>query len=226
MYHFTDRDNLEAIINNGGLYSWKDCEYKGISIPKPGGGGPGSLSWELDARKGLENYVRISFTRNHPMMYVAMNEERISKPVILEIDPSVIYDENSKYSNMNATRNGANIGARIEDFKSIHFNTVKAKNHFDLDTNEQPYYQAEILVKNFIPLSLITNIGNFGIPIPTQPQQLQSKNAYTARIDREHPTAFMFLVDHSVSMDRYTYYNGEEITLSEAVSRIVNSQID
>lgn len=226
LYHFTDRDNLEAIINNGGLYSWKDCEYKGISIPKPGGGGPGSLSWELDARKGLENYVRISFTRNHPMMYVAMNEERISNPVILEIDPSVIYDENSKYSNMNATRNGANIGARIEDFKSIHFNTVKAKNHFDLDTNEQPYYQAEILVKNFIPLSLITNIGNFGIPIPTQPQQLQSKNAYTARIDREHPTAFMFLVDHSVSMDRYTYYNGEEITLSEAVSRIVNSQIN
>ena len=56
LYHFTDRDNLEAIINNGGLYSWKDCELKGITIPKPGGGGPGSLSWELDARKGLENY--------------------------------------------------------------------------------------------------------------------------------------------------------------------------
>lgn len=24
LYHFTDRDNLESIINNGGLYSWKD----------------------------------------------------------------------------------------------------------------------------------------------------------------------------------------------------------
>lgn len=226
LYHFTDRDNLEAIINNGGLYSWKDCELKGITIPKPGGGGPGSLSWELDARKGLENYVRVSFTRNHPMMYVAMNEDRISNPVILEIDPSVLYDEKTKYSNMNATRNGANIGDDIEDFKAIHFDTVKARNHFDLDTDEQPYYQAEILVKNFIPLSSITNIGNFGIPIPTQPQLLQSKNAYTARIDREHPTAFIFLVDHSVSMDRYTYYNGEEITLSEAVSRIVNSQIN
>lgn len=226
LYHFTDRDNLEAIINNGGLYSWKDCELKGITIPKPGGGGPGSLSWGLDARKGLENYVRVSFTRNHPMMYVAMNEDRISNPVILEIDPSVLYDEKTKYSNMNATRNGANIGDDIEDFKAIHFDTVKARNHFDLDTDEQPYYQAEILVKNFIPLSSITNIGNFGIPIPTQPQLLQSKNAYTARIDREHPTAFIFLVDHSVSMDRYTYYNGEEITLSEAVSRIVNSQIN
>lgn len=39
LYHFTDRDNLENIIKNGGLYSWKDCEERGIAILKPGGGG-------------------------------------------------------------------------------------------------------------------------------------------------------------------------------------------
>ena len=38
LYHFTDRDNLQMIIQNGGLYSWADCEEKGIKIPKPGGG--------------------------------------------------------------------------------------------------------------------------------------------------------------------------------------------
>ena len=37
LYHFTDRENLESIIKNGGLYSWADCEQKGISISKPGG---------------------------------------------------------------------------------------------------------------------------------------------------------------------------------------------
>lgn len=95
LYHFTDRDNLENIIKNGGLYSWKDCEERGINIPKPGGGGPGSPSWSLDKRDNLEHYVRVSFTMNHPMMYVAMNEDRISNPVILEIDPEVIYDENT-----------------------------------------------------------------------------------------------------------------------------------
>lgn len=36
LYHFTDRDNLENIIKNGGLFSWKDCEERGITIPKPG----------------------------------------------------------------------------------------------------------------------------------------------------------------------------------------------
>lgn len=226
LYHFTDRDNLESIINNGGLHSWKDCEERGIDIPKPGGGGQGSLSWSLDLRDGLEYYVRVSFTRQHPMMYVAMNENRISNPVILEIDPEVIYNEDTCYADCNATRNGANVGSSLEDFKKIHFQTVKATKHFDLDADEQPYFQAEILVKNFIPLKYITNIGNFGIPIPNQPQQLQSKNAYTARVDREHPTAFIFLVDQSASMRRLTTFNGEDMTLSEAVARIVNSQIN
>lgn len=40
LYHFTDFDNLESIIKNGGLYSWADCRDKGIKIPKPGSSGP------------------------------------------------------------------------------------------------------------------------------------------------------------------------------------------
>ena len=141
------------------------------------------------------------------MMYVAMSEQRISNPVILEIDPEVIFDEQTKFSDRNATRSGANVGGNLEDFKKIHFQTIKANKHFDLDIDEQPFYQAEILVKNSISLKYIKNIGNFGIPIPSQPQMLQSKNAYTARVDREHPTAFIFLVDQSVSMRRITTFN-------------------
>ena len=226
LYHFTDRDNHESINRNGGLFSWKDCEERGISIPKPGGGGAGSASWSLDVRDGLEHYARVSFTARHPMMYVAMNEDRISNPVILEIDPEVIYDENTLYADRNATRNGANVGGSLSDFQKIHFRTVKARNQFDFDSSEQPFYQAEILVRNGIPLHYIRNIGQFGIPIPSKPLQLQSKNAYTARVDREHPTAFIFLVDQSISMRRLTTFNGEDMSLSEAVARIVNSQIN
>lgn len=80
LYHFTDRDNLASIIAAGGLYSWRDCEERGLQIPKPGGGGPGSVSWGLDARKGLERYVRVSFTREHPMMYVAMRRSASRTP--------------------------------------------------------------------------------------------------------------------------------------------------
>ena len=64
LYHFTDRDNLESIIKNGGLYSWMDCEHKGIKIAKPGGG---STSRQLDSGRNLENYVRVSFTTTFPI---------------------------------------------------------------------------------------------------------------------------------------------------------------
>lgn len=222
LYHFTDRDNLESIIKNGGLYSWMDCERKGIKIAKPGGD---QLSRDLDRRDDLQHYVRISFTTQHPMMFVAMRDGRVSNPVILEIDPEVIYWQDSKYANMNATRNGANRGNTLEDFKKIHFQSVKARSHFDLAEEEQPYFQAEILVKNFIPLEFIKNIGNFGFPIPSKPKALQIKNPYTAQITRNTPTAFIFLVDQSVSMKRMTNLYGEQISLAEAVARIVNKQI-
>ena len=169
LYHFTDFDNLESIIKNGGLYSWMDCERKGIKIAKPGGG---STSRQLDSGRNLEDYVRVSFTTQHPMMYVAMKDGRISNPVILEIDPEVIFWKETCYSNMNATihRIKPNIGDAISDFKQIHFQTIKARKHFDLPEEEQPYFQAEILIKNFIPLEYIKNIVNFGIPIPSKPK--------------------------------------------------------
>ena len=223
LYHFTDRDNLESIIKNGGLYSWKDCEQKGITINKPGGG---QLSRQLDSRGGLENYVRISFVTQHPMMYVAMDEGRISNPVILEINPEIVYSSDTLYADRNATRNGANIGGTIDDFNKIHFQSLKARGYFDLDESEQPFYQAEVLVKNFIPLQYITNIANFGIPIPNARQQLQLKTAYTAQITRNTPTAFIFLVDHSVSMKSMTNLFGEDMTMAEAAARIVNRQIN
>lgn len=223
LYHFTDRENLESIIKNGGLYSWADCEQKGISISKPGG----SLdSRNLDRRDNLQNFVRVSFVREHPMMYVAMNDGRISNPVVLEIDPEVIYWQDSLYADRNATKNGALVGSSIDDFSQLHFNSFKAKKHFDLDADEQKFYQAEVLVKNHIPLQFIKNIGNFGFTIPSQSAQMQTKTAYTAQITRNTPTAFIFLIDQSVSMQKTTTLYGEDMPMAEAVARIVNHQLN
>ncbi|MDF9829489.1 DarT ssDNA thymidine ADP-ribosyltransferase family protein [Parabacteroides sp. PF5-6] len=221
LYHFTDRDNLESIIQNGGLYSWADCEEKGIHIQKPGGS---QSSRSLDFRDNLQHFVRVSFVTQHPMMYVAMNDGRISNPVILEIDPEVAYWSNTLYADRNATKNGAKVGGEIDDFNRIHFDALKMNKHFDLPEEEQMFYQAEVLVKNFIPLQYIINIANFGISIPTQ--GMQSKLPYTAQITRNTPTAFIFLIDQSVSMQKKTQLYGEEMPMSEAVSRIVNHQLN
>jgi len=222
LYHFTDRENLKSIIDNGGLYSWADCRDKGITIPKPGGN---DISHLLDERSGLEYYTRLSFVPDHPMKYVAMNDGRISNPVVLEIDVEVMGWENSKFVDRNMTKNGAVVQSDLCDLSKLHFNIFKQR-YFDLDDDERMYYQAEVLVKNFIPLQYITNIGNFGYKIPTSPRQMISKVPYTAQITRNTPTAFIFMIDQSVSMKARTTLYGEEMTLSEAVARIVNNQIN
>lgn len=160
------------------------------------------------------------------MMYVAMNDGRITNPVVLEIEPDVIFDTETQFSDCNATRNGANIGGTLDDFKKIHFHALKAGKHFNLEPDEQPFFQAEVLVKHFIPLAKIRNISQFGYKIPSADNRIESKVPYTAQITRATPTAFLFILDQSVSMGNRTTFMGEEMTMSEAVARIVNRQIN
>lgn len=223
LYHFTDRDNLESIIKQGGIYSWKDCEDKGIRIAKPGGS---DMSRSLDLRDRLQYYARLSFVPDHPMMYVAMNDGRISNPVVLEIDLEAALWKDSLYADRNMTKNGANVGGTLADLEEIHFDLFDGQRYFDMSDDDKTYYKAEVLVKHFIPLKYITNIGNFGIPVPAQPKTIQAKIPYTAQITRNTPTAFIFLVDHSVSMQQKTTLYGEEMTMAEAAARIVNNQIN
>lgn len=222
LYHFTDRDNLDSIITAGGLYSWADCDANSITIAKPGGD---DTSRSLDRRDGLQHFVRLSLCHDHPMKYVAMNDGRIDNPVLLEISPEVIYWSETRYADRNATKNGAQIGNDIDDFEEIHFSSVRASNQFDLPEEEKEFYQAEVLVKNFIPLEYILNIRDFGIQLPTQ-TKLTHRSPYTAQVTRDTPTAFIFLVDQSISMNRSTLLYGEPLTLSEAVARIVNRSIE
>ena len=167
LYHFTDRANIKSIIENNGLYSWKACEQKGITISKPGGS---DTSRSLDSYRGLENYVRLSFTRDHPMMYVAKKEGRISDPVILEIDLSVVSRYGTLFADRNATKNGVIIKEGYEGAKNIHFQTVKRTDYFNIDSAEKEFYQAEVLVKGMVPISCIKNIESFRPKVQTTPQ--------------------------------------------------------
>lgn len=153
LYHFTDRSNLKSIKKHKGLYSWHHCVNNGIRIPVPGGN---QLSRDLDTRKGLQDFVRVSFTRSHPMMYVQPIRNRNN--VILEIDPEVIFLKETQYANKNATRNDVNVGSTIGDFNQLRFDLFKLPNHFSLSDTDRPYFQGEVLVKNFIPIKFIRNI--------------------------------------------------------------------
>ena len=49
-----------------------------------------ALSRSIDSQADLENYVRLSFGRNNPMMHQALAEGRISEPVMLQIKLEVV----------------------------------------------------------------------------------------------------------------------------------------
>ena len=157
LYHFTDRANLQSIKANGGLCSWKYCERNGIMISRPGST---QSSRNLDSYKGLENYVRVSFVSDNPMMYVAEKEGRIYNPVVLEISPEVIFKKETKFTNQNAVKNGVTAFSSFEQFKFIRFDLFHWR-YFDLDDDVKSYYQAEVLVLDKIPLEFITNIDMF-----------------------------------------------------------------
>lgn len=159
LYHFTDKSNIKSIIKNGGLYSWHYSDRNNITIPYPGGD---SLSRDLDKQYGLQDFVRLSFTKEHPMMYKAKDDGRIKNPIILEIDLKVCYFLNTKYANMNATKTGHNCGDSLNDLKAVKFDIVKLRNHFDIiNIEDRKYFQAEVLVKTWIPIEFITNINDF-----------------------------------------------------------------
>jgi hypothetical protein len=155
-YHFTDESNINSIKLNGGLYSWDSCEEKGIGINRPGGD---HISRSLDMRYNLENFVRLSFVKEHPMKYVASRDGRIRSPKVLTIDIETATFKKTLFSNMNATTNGHLKGDDLSFLRNeIKFHIVKQPNQFNLSVEEKPFYQAEIMVEEHIESKYITNL--------------------------------------------------------------------
>jgi len=115
-------------------------------------------SRQMDAAAGLENYVRLSFCSHNPMLYVAVEEKRITKPVILEVKLEVVSRPGVLFSDCNATRKGSIISTSP---KVVRFDIVK-KPYFELDESLKHFYQAEVLVPSPLPAHLIT------IPAPME----------------------------------------------------------
>jgi hypothetical protein len=146
LYHFTDSSNIKSINTLGGLYSWEYLEVNGYQIPRPGGN---DLSRKLDKRKKIQDYVRLCFNPNQPMLHVAREDGRIKSPVLIEVDTEVIFFNTTMFSNKNATRTDAVIGGDFDCFSQISFDVVTRSWSNEV---EKQLFQAEVLVKRHIPL--------------------------------------------------------------------------
>ena len=218
-YHFTDRSNIESIIKHGGLYSWGDCIKKGIYVSHPGGS---ETSHALDEQEDLHFYTRISICKRHPMMYYAMKEGRIPNPVLLEIDTDILCQGGNIFSDKNAVRADANKGSSFSDFERIHFQTALSNTQFDVSEDEKDYYQAEILVKNHIPLHYILNISDFINQGTSINNESLVRIPYSSPISEENPTALFFILNQSSPTCEKIFYKGKEKTISQAMCDAIN----
>lgn len=153
LYHFTDKSNIES-IKKFGILSLKEVKEKNVS--------PIFSSTEksriADTEMGLDDYVRLSFVKYHPMMYTSMTAKGIH-PQVIEINPLIALMPNVYFSDRNALKKGANIGGGASDLLKIDFEVVLGTTaYYNLPTVEKKTsYQAEILVKHRIGPEMILN---------------------------------------------------------------------
>ena len=147
LFHFTDASNLDSISKHG-LWTWKELEAQQIPARLNSSG----LSHQLDLKAGLANFVRLSFCKKHPMMYLALKDGRISRPVILEIKLEVVSRPGVLFCAINAASTAAKAS---EDPCVIHFETVKADSQRSVAASERTFFQGEVLVPDWIPPHLI-----------------------------------------------------------------------
>lgn len=147
--HLTDKSNLESIIKHRGLYSKQAMEHLGI---RPNKFISDDLSRDLDRNHGIYDYIHLSI-KKAPMMYLAEKQQDVELIELL-IDSRIIYAEETKFSNKNATDSSANVGFDFNNFKKINLQIANGEGRWKTE-EEKKLFQAEILVERYIPLKLI-----------------------------------------------------------------------
>jgi hypothetical protein len=147
LFHFTDASNLESIRQHG-LLTWKKLEDMKIAAKM----NSSELSHKLDSSKGLADFVRLSFCKKHPMMYIALKEKRISVPVVLEIKLEVVSRPGVLFCGVNAASKAAKAS---ESPRVIRFDVVAAYSQHEVEHSLRPFFQGEVLIPEWIPPHLI-----------------------------------------------------------------------
>ena len=115
----------------------------------------------IDKQMGLGDFVRLSFVKNHPMMFTSMTAFGLN-PVVLEINPLIALMPNVFFSDRNTLKSGANIGPSAIDLSKVDFSVINSNIHYyNLpDVKSKNSYQAEVLVKRRIGPEFILNLSN------------------------------------------------------------------
>lgn len=152
LYHFTDSRNVRSIRELGGLWSTAKLREMGVDFH------PGGNQHSLDADKmfGMDEYVHLCFSMQHPLAYLASHDGRIEKLQWIYIDDAqgIFELEGARYCPGVANKSGVE-----------HYPIEYARENFDVEAmsyidfrvgnnheRKQAMEKCEILVPDHVPL--------------------------------------------------------------------------
>lgn len=159
LWHFTDERNLPSIRANG-LLSWAETVKLGLVVPAPGGN---DWSHQADQISGVDNYVHLAFIRNHPMLYVAKNDGRITKPIWVEIDAGVLDLPGVRYTNDVANKAGVPLLDSQQAKSNVDFESLYTFMDWREEDNKNRRLcaeKSEVLVPVAVPINYIRGFHN------------------------------------------------------------------
>lgn len=158
LYHFTDEANFPSIATNG-LLSKQRMRAEGWWPPLATGGN--TLSHDLDTFRGIDPYVSLCMTRNHPMKYLAQKDGRLPNPRYLGILPEVLKIEGTRIAFGVANANGVEILSVEEAVEKLDVSVLYERTNWSDPAIQQRLQVAEkieIIVPNVVPVGLIAGV--------------------------------------------------------------------
>lgn len=158
LYHFTDRRNLDSIREHGGLYPYSLHTANGIAAAAPGGN---DWSHDADRASGVDGDVHLCFRNNHPMEYVARQDERIADTIYLQVSAVVLQWPGVRFTGDVSNKSGVSAIPIADAQAVLDFEVLYTRTDWGDPAIQSRLKQAEkceVLVPHVIPLELIRNI--------------------------------------------------------------------
>jgi len=162
LYHFTDVRNLSKIRELEGIWSTaqlreKKCEFFA---------GGNAWSLEQDQRFGMDRYVHLCWTLGHPMEWYIMQRAAGIQLKYLQIDRSILYEPNVRFSPGVANAVGMvtysvqeAVDGNMIDYDAFYGN-IGSLRDAEPQARRQRAEKSEILVPDYIALRFIKNLPN------------------------------------------------------------------
>ncbi len=160
VWHFTDRSNIQSIVDSKHLFSLAEATRRAVTIPAPGGN---SWSHDADRAKALDEYVHLAFVDDHPMQFVAQTDGRLPNPIFLKIKSEIILQEGVLFTNDVSNKSGVEAMDQGRAENEIDFEVLFTYMDWtvpEIQTRRQAAVKSEILVPKSIALNMILGYKN------------------------------------------------------------------